>query len=105
MPAVLLNVKLQGFLGLSGVQRALDREPIALDLPDDVTADALIECLAERCGAAFRRKAIGRDGRIRPGLRIFVDDELVGAGTSLRDALRPGSRVAVILLMAQTIGG
>lgn len=105
MSEVLVNVKLKGFLGLTEVQRELERGPIAIDLAEGLTVAGLIESLAARWGAPFRRRTLTAAGGIRPGVRVFVDDQLVASGAPLAAAVRPGSKVAVVVLMAQSMGG
>jgi hypothetical protein len=98
-------MKLCGFVGMPEVERQLARGPIALDLPADVTVSGLVERLAERYGASFRRKALTGDGRVRSGVRVFVDDALVEREAPLADVLRDDSKISIVLLMAQSIGG
>jgi len=105
MPEVLVNVKLKGFLGLTEVQRELERAPIAIEIAEGLTVAGLLERLAERWGAPFRRRTLTAEGKVRPGVRMFVDDELVGSATPVAAAIRPGSKITVLVLMAQTLGG
>jgi hypothetical protein len=105
MSEVLVNVKLTGFLGLTEVQRELERGPIAIELAEDLTVAGLLDRLAERWGAPFRRRTLTAGGRVRSGVRLFVDDEVVESGTPLAAAIRPGSKITVVVLMAQTMGG
>lgn len=105
MSDLLVNVKLKGFLGLTEVQRELERGPIAIEVAEDLTVVGLLERLAARWGTPFRRRTLTAAGGVRPGVRVFVDDELVDGGAPLAAALRPGSKIAVVVLMSQTMGG
>lgn len=90
---------------MAEVQRELARGPVSLDLPDDLTVAGLLECLAERYGATFRRRTLAPSGQVRSGVRVFVDDELVESNASLTSVLRPDSKVALVVLMSQHAGG
>jgi len=105
MPSARVMVRLSGRWGLSGAEKELARNPIALDLPEHVTGEGLLQCLAERCGTSLRRKALKPDGKLRAEVRLFVNDTVVAdPGAPLDDALIDGTEVSVVLL-APLIGG
>jgi|GEM_PF-1795327 len=105
MPTASLTVKLSGRWGLPEVQRELARGPIDVDLPDDVTGEGLLRCLADRLGSRFQRKALKADGKLRAEVRLFVGNGAIeDPGAIVGDRLRHGGEVSVVLL-TPLVGG
>ncbi len=103
--AMRVNVKLSGRWGLPEVESELRRGPVELDLPEAVTGHALLQCLAERYGSRFARKALKTTGTLRAEVRVFVGDEQCDdLGAPIDEQLRRGAEV-VIALLAPLIGG
>jgi hypothetical protein len=102
---MLVNVRLSGRWGLSEIERELAQGPIELDLPDEVTGDALLQCLADRYGPRLQRKALKTTGGLRAEVRLFVGDEsLEDLTVPIGDKLCGGAEVSIVLL-APLIGG
>ncbi|MFI5394625.1 MAG: MoaD/ThiS family protein [Candidatus Binatia bacterium] len=100
-----VNVKLSGRWGLPDIERELARGPIDLDLPADVTGQGLLQCLADRYGSSFQRKALKLTGELRAEVRLFVDDDPVeDLAVRIGDKLSRGAEVSIVLL-APLIGG
>lgn len=105
MASALVNVKLSGRWGLPEIERELARGPIALDLSPDVTGKALMQCLADRYGARFQRKALRPSGGLRAEVRLFVNDDAVeDIAAPIGDKLSRDAEVTIVLL-APLIGG
>jgi hypothetical protein len=103
--SVLVNVKLSGRWGLLEIEKELARGPVELDLPEKVTGQAVLQCLADRYGPRLRRKALKTTGGLRAEVRLFVgDDPLEDLALPIGDKLRRGAEVSIVLL-APLIGG
>jgi len=99
MPSALVTVKLSGRWGLSEIEKELALGPVDLDLPEDVTGEGLLRCLAERCGARFGRKALKANGTLRAEVRLFVQNVAVeDPGARIADRLGPGTELSIVLL-------
>ena len=102
---MLLNVKLSGRWSLPEIEKELARGPIELDLPEEVTGQALLQCLADRYGQRLQRKALKTTGGLRAEVRLFVDDDpLEDLAVPIGDKLSRGAEVSIVLL-APLIGG
>ena len=98
-------MKLSGRWSLPEIERELARGPIELDLPEDVTGQALLQCLADRYGPRLQRKALKTTARLRAEVRVFVDDDpLEDLAAPIGDKLSRGAEVSIVLL-APLIGG
>ena len=105
MAGALVKVSLSGRWLLPEIERELARGPVDLDLPPDVTGEALLQCLADRYGARFQRKALRPSGGLRAEVRLFVDDEAVeDLALPLGHKLSRDAEVTIVLL-APLIGG
>ena len=100
-----VNLRLSGRWGLMEMERELARGPIDLDLPEEVTGHAVLQCLADRYGPRFQRKALKTTGELRAEVRVFVGDEpLEDLAAPIGDTLSGGAEVSIVLL-APLIGG
>ena len=98
MPRVQVRVRLSGRWSLPEIERELARGPIEMDLPEDVSAQALLRCLADRY-PQFRRKAVKATGELRAEVRVFLDDEQIeDLGVQIGDRLHRGSEVSIVYL-------
>lgn len=105
MSNALVNVKLSGRWSLPEIERELARGPVDLDLPQDVTGHALLQCLGARYGARFQRRALKPTGALRAEVRLFVDDDPIeDLDVEIGDRLRRGAEVSIVWL-APLIGG
>ncbi|MBI5505274.1 MAG: hypothetical protein HY899_10765 [Deltaproteobacteria bacterium] len=99
MPRALVTVKLSGRWGLPEFERELARGPLDIDLPEGVTGEGLLHCLAERCDQRFRRKALKADGKLRAEVRLFVRSDVVqDPAAPLGDKLGDGAEISIVLL-------
>src|SRR5512143_1243737 len=102
---LLVTLRLYGHWALPELTNELARGPVAVDLPEHATAAALLDALGEACGPRFRGKVFWPGGGLRPGVRLFVDDELMSDPTArIGGRLRRGANVSVVLL-APLLGG
>jgi hypothetical protein len=105
MSRALIHVKLFGRWNLPEIEKELARGPVELDLPEQVTGQALLQGLADRYGPRLRRKALKTTGGLRAEVRLFVDDDpLEDLAVPIGDRLNPGAEVSIVLL-APLIGG
>jgi hypothetical protein len=105
MPRALVTVKLSGRWGLPEIERELARGPIDLDLPEKVTGQTLLRCLADRYGPRLQRKALKTAGGLRAEVRLFIGDEPIeDLAAPINDGLDRGAEVSLVLL-APLIGG
>jgi hypothetical protein len=101
----LVNVRLSGRWGLPEIEGEFARGPIELDLPENVTGQTLLQCLADRYGPRFQRKALKPKGDLRAEVRLFVDDDAIeDPAARIGDKLSRGAEVSIVLL-APLIGG
>ncbi len=101
----LINVKLSGRWGLAEIERELARAPVELALPADVSGRGLLQCLANRYGARFARKALKSSGELRAEVRVFIgNDQLEDLTAPIADKLAAGAEVSIVML-APLIGG
>lgn len=99
MPRSQVTVKLSGHWGLPEIDRALAQGPIDLDLPEHVTGEGLLQCLADRCGPRLRRKALKADGKLRAEVRLFVrNDVVLDPAAPLGDKLGGAPEISIVLL-------
>jgi hypothetical protein len=102
---VLVNVKLSGRWSLPEIEKELARGPIELDLPEEVTGRALLQCLADRYGPRLQRRVLKTRGGLRAEVRLYVGNESVeDLAMPISDRLNPEAEVSIVLL-APLIGG
>jgi hypothetical protein len=98
VPRVPVRVRLSGRWNLPEIERELAGGPIEMNLPEDVTAHALLRCLADRY-PRFQRRALKTTGELRAEVRFFLDDEQVEhLGVRIGDKLHRGAEVSIVYL-------
>jgi hypothetical protein len=98
VPRAQVRVRLSGRWSLPEIERELARGPIEMDLPEDVTAQAILGCLADRY-PRFQRKALKATGELRAEVRLFLDDQQIeDLGVQIGDKLRRGAEVSLVYL-------
>ena len=101
----LVNVKLSGRWGLTEIEKELARAPVDLELPANATGQDVLQCLANRYGSRFQRKALKGNGELRAEVRMFVGDQPVeDLATRIGGELSRGAEVSIVLL-APLVGG
>lgn len=74
---------------------------LTIDLPEEGTAQMLLERVVPLCGSAFAEKVLTRDGRIAHGVSIFLNGrELDTGGTLPSRTVVPGGQVEIMRLSA-----
>jgi hypothetical protein len=98
VPSVQVRVRLSGRWSLPEIERELAGGPIEMDLPEGVTAQALLRCLADRY-PRFQRKALKATGELRAEVRLFLDDDQIkDLGERIGDKLHRGAEVSIVYL-------
>jgi len=93
-----VTLRLHGFEGFPGLERALAAGTLVLDVRDDARVEDLLRQLAATYGSIFETKRF-RAGSGPGRVRVFAGGEpLEDPQARLADALAPGAALTIALL-------
>jgi molybdopterin converting factor small subunit len=79
------------------LQRSVGKREVAVELPEGSTVQRLAEILLPRCGTAFARHALTKEGSFQPHLAVFINGVQMGNLNGTQTVLT-GGEVELMLL-------
>ncbi len=81
------------------LKRSVGKKVVEIELPEGSTVQTLAENLLPRCGAAFARHALTKEGSFQPHLAIFINGVQIGILNGNKTVLTGGEVELMLLSM------